>query len=77
MEQIWSWILTIALLTTLYLTGNNKRVGWLVGIASQVMWVFYSLGTKQYGFLVGCVLVGSMYVRNWIKWGQQCQTSLS
>ena len=69
-SEIWSWMLTLCLLTVLYLTGKHLRVGWLVGIGSQVLWVTYSVITRQWGFLAGAVIIGVMYVRNWILWGK-------
>jgi hypothetical protein len=65
------WILTMLLLVTLYLSGKNLRSGWAVGIFSQVLWIAYAIATKQYGFLLGAVLVGAMYVKNWFEWGEK------
>jgi hypothetical protein len=70
MPDIWSWVLTAFLLTVLYMTGKKIRAGWIVGIVSQIIWLVYAITTKQYGFLVGVILVGGMYVKNWIDWGK-------
>jgi hypothetical protein len=47
--------------------GNKRRWG-LVAFGSDVLWVVYSLLSRQYGFLVSAVLFGALAARNWWLW---------
>lgn len=64
----WSWLLTAVGVTGLYLAGSKKRLGWLVGIGAQGLWIAYALATEQYGFLASALAYGAVYVRNARKW---------
>lgn len=68
MNELWSYALAAVGLTGLYLTGNMKRVGFLVGLGAQVLWIAYAIATRQWGFIATAVVYGGMYYRNWIRW---------
>lgn len=68
MDQAWSWILTGCGVTAMILTGMHLKIGWIVGILGQTLWVAYALWTKQYGFLAGAFAFGSVYAYNWLRW---------
>jgi hypothetical protein len=59
------------LLAVLYITGKKKRIVWMIGIINQAAWLAYSIQTEQWGFLPGVVLVGGMYIKNWVDWGRE------
>lgn len=48
----------------IWLVGSGRRLGFFIGLASQFLWLAYSLTTRQYGFLVSVLLYGAIYVRN-------------
>lgn len=65
---MWSWVLTAASLLGLWLTGNKRREGWLVALASEGLWAAYGALTRQYGFIAMSLAFAAMHVRNWRKW---------
>jgi hypothetical protein len=68
MGEYWSWLLTIISVYGLWIVGSKKSLGWLVNLGSQVLWVLYAIDTKQYGFIVGAIAYGSVYLRNYLTW---------
>lgn len=69
--MIWSWVLTAVGLTCFFLAGRKVWWAWYVGIASQVLWLTYSVLTQQWGFLVGVVLYTWVYVGNARRWTRE------
>lgn len=62
--QVWSWILAVSGLTSLYLAGKHDPKAWYVGLFTQCLWVAYSLISGQYGFLASTAAYSLMYVLN-------------
>jgi hypothetical protein len=69
-EWWWSWLLTLPQLYAQWNVGNRHRWAWLLAFTIDVLWVIYSLLTRQYGFLISATLFGALALRNWSKWGQ-------
>jgi hypothetical protein len=55
-------------LTGVYLVGEKRRVGWVLGIGVQFLWITYALVTRQWGFIVTAVAFAVIYGRNWSAW---------
>jgi hypothetical protein len=68
MEQLWSWLLMAVGVTGLYLAGRRHWIGWAIGLGAQVLWLAYSISTRQWGFLVSCFVYGAIHLRNLIAW---------
>lgn len=64
MNQAWSWILTAVGVFGLYLAGRRSLWGWAIGLGSQVLWLAYSITTRQWGFLVSCFAYGGIHSLN-------------
>jgi hypothetical protein len=62
------WILSLLSMIMLWTMGNKNRFGPLIGIASQLLWIYYALSLKQYGLLLGTLGYLIIHVRNFIKW---------
>lgn len=62
------WLLSAVSCLMLWLMGNKSRWGPLVGLACQVLWLVYTLGTKQYGFLPGVAAYTMIHTRNLWRW---------
>lgn len=62
--QAWSWILTCAGLTSLYLAGRHDHRAWYVGLFTQCLWVAYAIATKQYGFIASVCAYSTVYALN-------------
>lgn len=71
--QLWSWILTGIGATGWYLAGRKNRWGWFLGLAVQVLWFMYAIGTGQYGFIVGAMLYGTIAAKNFLSWTQEAR----
>ncbi len=64
----WSVLLASIGVLGLYLAGRKHWSGWAIGLAAQVLWVFYALATAQYGFLLSAFAYGVVYAVNLAKW---------
>ncbi|GGJ93849.1 hypothetical protein GCM10010123_24650 [Pilimelia anulata] len=63
-HQLWSWLLTAVGVTGLWLAGQGLWIGWAVGLASQLLWLAYSITTAQWGFLASCFVYGTVHACN-------------
>lgn len=68
--ELWSWALAALGIGQIVLTGQKKRIGWLLGLATSCVWVAFALVEQQYGFLVSSAVFATIHIRNWIKWGK-------
>lgn len=67
----WSYVLTAVGVFGLYLSGKKLQVGWLVGLMAQILWVYYAVATRQWGFIVSAFAYGTIYARNFLLWGDK------
>lgn len=52
----------------LLLAGKGKWYGWGIGLAVQPVWATYAIVTKGYGLLLTCLMYGTVYSRNLLRW---------
>ena len=71
MSPIWSYILTGIGLIGFYLAGKKVWWCWYVNIANQVIWTFYSIVTRQWGFLIGVAFYLAVFGRNAYTWTKE------
>lgn len=64
----FSYILSAVSLTSLWLMGNKNKLGIIVGLAGQILWLAYALMLKQYGLIIGVVAYTIIHIRNLVKW---------
>jgi hypothetical protein len=62
------WILSIISMVMLWLMGNKNKYAPLIGILSQVLWIYYAISIKQYGLLIGTIGYLIIHIRNAVKW---------
>lgn len=67
----FSYILSAVSLTSLWLMGNKNKLGIVVGLVGQILWLTYALMLKQYGLIIGVVAYTIIHVRNLIKWARE------
>jgi hypothetical protein len=67
----WSWLLTSIGLLGLWMAGSQNKLGWIVSLSVQVLWVLYAIATEQYGFIISACAYSFVYVRNFKKWNKQ------
>lgn len=68
MNQWWSWLLAAFGLAGIWLAGRKNSAGWLLGAATQLLWVTYAIATRQWGFIATALAYSTMYLHNWRKW---------
>ena len=71
MSAVWSYLLTAAGVTGIWLAGRKSTWGWAIGLGAQVLWVAYAVATRQWGFIVSALVYGSVYARNWVRWTRE------
>ena len=67
----FSYILSALSLLSLWLMGNKNKLGIVVGLANQLLWVVYALMLKQYGLLIGVIAYTIIHIRNLVKWSKE------
>lgn len=73
--EIFSWALAAVGITGVWITGNKSRWGWLLGVIYQLAWIVYAYLTRQYSFIVVCVVYTFVYVKNFLEWGGASERS--
>lgn len=64
------WIAAAFELLGLYLVGKKNRVGFLAGLACNVLWVAYVLSEgTTYGLVVVTVPLAFLNIANYRRWG--------
>jgi len=56
-----------------WLTGDKKTVGWLLGIVYNALWIVYAIFTGQYLFILVCLVYIWVYLRGYMKWRSDAQ----
>jgi hypothetical protein len=64
----WSFLLSALGIVGLLLAGSKRKVGWLVGVAVQPLWIVFAITTQQYGFILNAGIYAAVYARNYILW---------
>ena len=65
---MWSWVLAVIGVTGIFLVGRKTIWGWLILCVNEVLWVFYALSTKQYGFIFMAVTYAAVYIKSFLHW---------
>lgn len=71
--QYWSWALAFVGIAGVWLAGNKRLAGWIIGVAVQALWITYALVTWQLGFVASALVYGAVYGRNAVKWWREQQ----
>ena len=54
----------------LWLLGNKQRLGFLVSLSGNILWITFVLVSKQsWGLLLVCPVALILNLRGWKKWG--------
>ena len=69
-HQLPALIVSAFTIWAFWLIGNKRRLGWLIGLISEVLWVGLAIWLTQWGLLISCVFFLFVYWRNWVKWGK-------
>lgn len=55
-------------LTTLWLIGDKKKVGFIIGMVQQIFWCAFFTYNKSYWLNITSVIYFVMYLRGYLKW---------
>ena len=61
------WTVSFFTIIMLWLTGNKRIEGWIVGILCQVLWFMYIFSTKEWGLMPLNIASWFIVVRNAMK----------
>lgn len=65
---VWSFVLSAVGIVGILLAGSKRKLGWLVGLMVQPLWIVFAVSTEQYGFILNAVIYAAVYARNWLRW---------
>ncbi len=66
-----SYVLAAGGLTGLLLAGRKRKVGWLIGLACQPLWIWFAIASGAYGLILNSLGYGAVYALNWAKWRRE------
>lgn len=64
------WILSVWVVAQMWLAGNQDIRCWYVGIAGQVLWLYFDYQVEAWGLMPLAIFLTFIYVRNIIKWNK-------
>lgn len=67
----WSWLLMLVGVTGLFLAGKKRKIGWVIGIGVQLLWIIYAIVSKQWGFIMSAIVYGAVNTINWRRWKRE------
>ena len=70
MTEYVPWVLSAWTVLTMWLLSGGRRVGFLFGLASQLLWLVFDAHVHAYGLMPLGLILGVIYVRGYRKWGQ-------
>lgn len=70
---MWSWVLACAGIAGIYFIGHKRWQAFLWMIGVECLWLWYSLATNQYGFILGSIAYSTVYARNAYRWRKHDQ----
>ena len=62
------YFLSVLSVAHLWLMGNKWKYAPMFGIVVQVIWIYYSISSRQYGLLIGSCVYLLVNIRNTFKW---------
>lgn len=68
MKQILPLILSLLTIVGMWLIGNKNRLGWVVGLFNQTLWITFAIVFKAWGLLPLTLVLIVVYTRNLTKW---------
>ena len=69
--QVMPWILSFMGIGRKWLLGEKNRWGWVLGIATQLLWLVWMGKAETWGFLPLFIVGMVMNVRNFRKWTKE------
>lgn len=54
-----------------WLTGNKKRIGWVIIMIANTLWMVFAVYVKAWPMLFWASVTFCIAGRNWWKWGKR------
>lgn len=70
-NEMMTWIACFGTLLCIFLAGKKNILAWPIGIAAQLLWVWFSLHVGDLGLLSLNIVVTGLYACNWYTWRKQ------
>lgn len=70
MKQILPLTLSAFTVLGMWLIGNKNRLGWVVGLINQILWISFAIIFKAWGLLPLTLVLIIVYTRNLLKWSE-------
>jgi len=67
---MWSWVLATVGLIGLLFVGRKTRYGWLILLINETLWITYAVQTKQYGFILGSLVIMVICIKSYRNWSK-------
>lgn len=61
------WLLVAGGVTGTFLAGTGRRLGWLILLGMQPLWIAYAIVTGQYGFVPGSLAYAAAQFNGYLR----------
>ncbi len=59
------WIVAVITVSYLQLLASKKRIGWLIGVAAQGIWIYLTLSKHLYGLTALASVMTVQFLYGW------------
>lgn len=70
-KQVISLLTSAVTLLGMWVTGNKRASGWLIGLGNQALWLTFIVAFQAWGLLPLSATLIVVYSRNWLKWRRE------
>lgn len=73
-HELWGYLLIAPAITATWLQGRRNRMGWVLAILAQVLWIIVAVVSNQPGVIVLSIAYIGIYAYNLNKWTVEIKT---
>jgi len=70
-KAVFPWLLSAGTLGNMWLVGNKNKLGWVVGLANQALWITFIVLFSAWGLLPLALALIVLYTRNLVRWRRE------
>ena len=71
MNDYASYVLALSGVVAIYFIGRKRIWGWIWATLNEVMWIYYAVTTKQYGFIFAAIAYSVVYIKSYLHWKRE------
>jgi nicotinamide riboside transporter PnuC len=64
------YVLSVIGVAGMLAIGAGRWWGWLIALVNECLWLVFAVLTKQYGFIIGAAVYGTVNTYNAFRWKQ-------